>query len=325
MSVIKVIAAAAMLIGATAPAATQDWPTRPVTLVVPFAAGGPMDTVGRILALRMGEILRQQVVVENVGGAGGMTGSARVAKAAPDGYQFLLGNLGTHAASQTFYKNPLYNAVTDFAPVALITEIPFVLIARKDLPAGNLREFIAHARQNHAAMQYGSGGSGSATHLACVLLNAAIGVNVTHVPYRGGGPAMQDLMAGRIDYQCLDTALAIPQIEAKTVKGIAILSRERSPTLPAVASAHEQGLNDFDATNWSGLFLPKGTPANIVRALHAATVAALETTSVQERFRELGATVVVPDRRSPDYLQQFVAGEVEKWAAPIKASGASSN
>ena len=200
-----------------------------------------------------------------------------------------------------------------------------MLVARKDFPAGNLREFIAHARSNQATMQYGSGGGGSATHLACVLLNAAMGVNVTHVPYRGGGPAMQDLIAGRIDYQCLDTALAIPQIEANTIKGIAILTRERSPTLPAVASAHEQGLTDFEASNWSGLFLPKGTPAGIVQALHAATVAALETPSVQERFRELGATVVAPDRRSPEYLQRFVAGEVEKWAAPIKASGASSN
>jgi len=325
MSVIKVIAAAATLIGTTAPAATQDWPTRPVTLVVPFAAGGPMDTVGRILALRMSEILRQQVIVENVGGAGGMTGAARVAKASPDGYQFVLGNLGTHAASQTFYKNPLYNAVTDFAPVALIAEIPFVLVARKDFPAGNLGEFMAHARTNHATMQYGSGGSGSATHLACVLLNAAIGVNVTHVPYRGGGPAMQDLMAGRIDYQCLDTALAIPQIEANTIKAIAILTRERSPTLPAVASAHEQGLNDFEASNWSGLFLPKGTPADIVKALHAATVSVLDTPSVQERFKELGATVVAANRRSSEYLQHFVASEVEKWATPIKASGASIN
>ncbi|MFL6949130.1 MAG: Bug family tripartite tricarboxylate transporter substrate binding protein [Xanthobacteraceae bacterium] len=325
MSVFKLIAAAATLIGATAPAATEDWPTRAVTLVVPFAAGGPMDTVGRILALRMSELLRQQVVVENVGGAGGMTGSARVAKAAPDGYQFLLGNVGTHAGSQTFYKNPLYNAVTDFAPVALIAEIPFVLVTRKDFPAGNLREFTSHARANHATMQYGSGGSGSATHLACVLLNAAIGVNVTHVPYRGGGPAMQDLMAGRIDYQCLDTALAIPQIEANTIKAIAILTRERSPILPAVASAHEQGLNDFEASNWSGLFLPKGAPVDVLQALHAATVGALETPSVQERFKELGATVVAPDRRSPEYLQRFVADEVEKWAVPIKASGASIN
>src|SRR5262245_37640717 len=324
---VRVIAAVAAL-GATTvpaapqPAAPQEWPNRPVNLVVPFAAGGPMDTVGRILALRMGEVLRQQVVVENVGGAGGMTGSARVAKAAPDGSQFVLGNLGTHAASQTIYKAPLYDAANDFAPVALMVEMPFVLVVRKDLPAGNLNEFIAHAKATHATMQYGSGGSGSATHLACVLLNAAIGVNVTHVPYRGGGPAMQDLMAGRIDYQCLDTAIAIPQIEAGTIKAIAIFSRGRSPSLPAVASAHEQGLSGFEATNWSALFLPRGTPAGIVEALHAAAVAALETASVQERLKELGATVVEPARRSPDYLQTFVVGEIGKWAAAIRASGA---
>jgi tripartite-type tricarboxylate transporter receptor subunit TctC len=316
-------AAAAALMAATASAAAQDWPSRPVALVVPFAAGGPMDTIGRVLALRMSELLRQQVVVENVGGAGGMTGSARVAKAAPDGYQFVLGNLGTHAANQTFYKNPLYNAATDFAPVALIAEMPFVLVARKDLPAGNLAEFTAYAQANQAKMQYGSGGSGSATHLACVLLNAALGVNVTHIPYRGGGPAMQDLIAGRIDYQCLDTAIANPQIESGTIKAIAILTRERSPTLPALASAHEQGLTDFAASNWSAFFLPKGTPAAIVQKLHDAAVSTIETPSVQERLNELGATVVAPERRSPDSLQKFVASEVEKWAAAIKASGAS--
>src|SRR5262245_9248192 len=174
-AIIRLIAAVAVVVAATAPAAAQAWPGRPLTLVVPFAAGGPMDTIGRILALRLGEPLRQQVVVENVGGAGGMTGAARVAKAAPDGYQFVLGNLGTHAASQTFYKSPLYNAATDFAPVGLIAEVPFVLVTRKDLPAGNLQEFAAYAGTNQDRMQYGSGGSGSATHLACVLLNSALG------------------------------------------------------------------------------------------------------------------------------------------------------
>jgi tripartite-type tricarboxylate transporter receptor subunit TctC len=323
MPTIRLIAAVAALVAATVPAMPQDWPSRPVSLVVPFAAGGPMDVVGRILALRMSEVLRQQVVVENIGGAGGMTGSARVAKGAPDGYQFLLGNLGTHAASQTFYKNPLYNAAGDFAPVALIAEIPFVLIARKDLPVGNLQEFIAYAKANQTKMQYGSGGSGSATHLACVLLNAAIGVNITHIPYRGGGPAMQDLIAGRIDYQCLDTAIAIPQIESEKIKAIAILARERSPTLPAVASAHEQGLTNFEASNWSALFLPSGTPANIIQTLHAATLVTIETPSVQERLKELGATVVEPARRSPDYLKKFVVSEVEKWAVAIKVSGIS--
>jgi tripartite-type tricarboxylate transporter receptor subunit TctC len=322
MTTLRVIAALAALVATATQAESQDWPSRPVTMVVPFAAGGPMDTFGRILALRMSELLRQTVVVENVGGAGGMTGSARVAKATPDGYQFVLGNVGTHAASQTFYKNPLYNAATDFTPVGLYAEVPFLLVTRKDLPAQTLREFAAHAKANQAQMQYGSGGSGSATHLACVLLNTTLGVNVTHVPYRGGGPAMQDLIAGRIDYLCIDTAIAIPQIESGAIRAIAILSRERSPVLPSLASVHEQGLPDFDATNWSAVFLPKGTPAPIVARLHQALVATMDTPAVRERLRELGSTVAGEDRRSPEYLQSFVAGEVAKWAAPIKASGA---
>ena len=196
----RIIASLLALAAAAAPAHAQDWPTRPVTMVVPFAAGGPADTVGRILAPRLAELLGQQIVIENVGGAGGMTGADRVAKAPPDGYQLVLGNLGTHAANQTFYRNPLYNAASDFAPVMLVAETPLVLLARKDLPADTLPQFAAYAKANRDKMQYGSGGAGSASHLACVLLNAAIGVDVTHVPYRGAAPAMQDLIAGRIDY-----------------------------------------------------------------------------------------------------------------------------
>ena len=305
------------------PALSQDWPTRPMTMVGPFAAGGPADTVGRILAPGLSELLGQQVIIENVGGSGGMTGSSRVAKAAPDGYQFVLGNVGTHAANQTFYKTPLYNAATDFAPVMLIAQTPLVLLARKNLPADNLKEFIAYAKVNQASMQYGSGGAGSASHLACVLLNAAIGINVTHVPYRGAAPAMQDLIAGRIDYQCPDTPIAIPQIQSKMVKAIAILTRDRSPSLPSQASAHEQGLTNFDASNWFASFFPKGTSAAIVDKLHAATLAAINTPAVQTRMREIGADLVASERSSPDYLQKFVEAEIEKWAGPIKASGVS--
>ena len=306
-----------------APALSQDWPNRPVTMVVPFAAGGPADTVGRILAPGLSELLGQQIVIENVGGSGGMTGASRVAKAAPDGYQFVLGNVGTHAANQTFYKTPLYNAATDFAPVMLIAQTPLVLLARKDLPANNLQEFIAYARANQASMQYGSGGAGSASHLACVLLNAAIGINVTHVPYRGAAPAMQDLIAGRIDYQCPDTPIAIPQIHSKMVKVIAILTRERSPSLPAQASAHEQGLTNFDASNWFAAFFPKGTSAAIVDKLHAATLTTIDTPAVKTRMQEIGADLVARERRSPESLQRFVETEIEKWAGPIKASGVS--
>ena len=314
------IALAAILL-CLAPAVAQEWPNRPVTLVVPFAAGGPIDTIGRILSTRLAELLGQQVIVENVGGAGGMTGTARVAKATPDGYQVVLGNVGTHAGNQTLYRHPLYNAATDFAPVILVVELPLVLVARKDLPPDDLPGFLAYAKANQVTMQFGSGGAGSATHLACALLNAAAGIGVTHVPYRGGAPAMQDLIAGRIDYLCVDTPVALPQIESKTVKPIAVLTRGRSPSLPALASAHEQGLADFAATNWAGLFLPKDTPAPIIAKLHDATVAAMETPSVQAQMKKVGADLVAPERRSPAYLQKFVETEIEKWAGPIKASG----
>jgi tripartite-type tricarboxylate transporter receptor subunit TctC len=317
--------AVAVLVSLTcvAPALAQDWPTRPVTMVVPFAAGGPADTVGRILAPGLSELLGQQIIIENVGGSGGMTGAARVAKAAPDGYQFVLGNMGTHAANQTFYKTPLYNSASDFTPVMLVAQTPLVLLARKNLSADNLREFIAYAKANQATMQYGSGGTGSASHLACVLSNSAIGINVTHVPYRGAAPAMQDLIAGRIDYQCPDTPIAIPQIHSKMVKAIAILTRERSPGLPAQATAHEQGLTDFDASNWFGAFFPKGTPAAVVDKLHAAMLTTINTAAVKARMADIGADLVTRERSSPDYLQRFVEAEIQKWAGPIKASGIS--
>jgi len=319
MPSIKIIAAFAVLVGAITPATAQDWPIRPVTMVYPFAAGSAADAMGRIFASRLSELLGQTVVFENVGGAGGMIGSSRVAKAAPDGYQFVLG--GTFMVlNQALYKNPLYNATTDFSPVALIVEQPVVLIARKDFPANDLSEFIAYARANQTKMQYGSGGVGSMPHLACELLNMAIGINTTHVPYRGGGPLMPDLIAGRIDYFCSLTALAIPQIESKTVKAIAIFSKGRLPILPNLASAHEQGLSNFEVNPWYAFFLPKGTPVPIVQKLREAIIATAETPAVQEKLKELGYVLVTPERRSTEYLRKFVQSEVEKWAGVIKAT-----
>ncbi len=203
---------------AAQPGAAQSWPTRAVTMVVPFAPGSASDTVGRIVSIRMSELLGQQVVIENVGGAGGMTGAARVAKAPPDGYQFVLGGLDTFAQGPTLYKKPLYNPVADFVPVALVADQPLVLLIRKDIPANNLREFIAYAKENQSKMQYGSAGVGAGSHLACAQLNAAMGVDTIHVPYRGSGPAMQDLIAGRIDYFCALGAAATPQLASNTMK-----------------------------------------------------------------------------------------------------------
>ncbi len=291
-------------------------------MVIPFAAGGAPDLVGRILAPHLSEFLGSPVIVENVGGGGGMIAAARVAKAPPDGYTFILGSSGTHAVNQTLSKKPLYNAATDFTAVALIADQPVLLIARKDLPATNLQELVAYAKAHQETMQYGSAGPGSATHLACIRFNMAAGIDIPHVPYRGGTPAMADLIAGRIDYQCATTS-ALPHIESGTVKPMAIFAKQRSPMLPQVATAQEQGLGEFEADVWFGIFLPKGAPAEIVRKLHAACIASMDLPAVQQQVRTIATSVVATERRSPQYLQKFVESEIEKWAGPIKASGLS--
>ena len=317
----KNLFAAMVLVILSAAAQAQDWPTRPLTMIIPFAAGGNADAVGRVLANRMGEILGQRVIVENVGGAGGMMGSNRVAQAAPDGYTFVVGTTGTHAQNQTLFKAPLYNVVTDFTPVALIAEVPIMLIVRKDLPVADLREFIQYARANQAKMQYGSAGPGSAVHLGCVVLNAAIGTNVTHVPYRGSGPAMQDLLGGRVDFLCEFVSTAKPYVEAGSLKALAIMAKERSPVLPNVPTAAEQGTPNLEAYTWNAIFLPKNTPPSIVRKLNDAIGQTLDTKSVRDHLDKVGVSVVPPERRTPEYLAQFVRSEIEKWAGPIKAAG----
>ena len=310
--------ALAALLAVPGMAGAQDFPTRPMTMVIPFAAGGPTDLLGRVIAAKMGEILKQNVIVENVGGAGGQTGSKRVAEAKPDGYSFVLGTVGTHAQGQTLYKHPLYNAETDFTPVGLIAEVPIVLIARKDLPANNLKEFVAYATANAAKMTFGSAGAGSAIHLGCVVLNLAMGLTVTHVPYRGAAPALSDLQGGQIDYMCVT---AVPQIEAKLVKPIASLTLTRIPQLPDLPTAREQGFENMESYSWIALFLPKGAPAQLVATLNRATSRAMDAAWVRDRVEAIGGTLVAPERRTPQYLAGFVRTEIDKWAVPIRAAG----
>jgi tripartite-type tricarboxylate transporter receptor subunit TctC len=312
---------AAALFVAQGTASAQKFPERPVTMIIPFAAGGPTDVLGRVVGQRMSEILGQQVVIENVGGAGGQTGSKRVADAKPDGYIFVLGTVGTHAQGQTLYKRPLYNSTTDFTPVALLAEVPIAITARKDLPVNGLKEFIAYAKANKDKMTFGSAGAGSATHLGCVVATMAMGTDITHVPYRGTGPAMQDLQGGRIDFLCEIISTAKPHIDSGAVKAIAIMTKERSPALPNLPTAAEQG-TPMEAYTWNAIFLPKGAPADIVKTLADAASQALDTPAVKERLAGLGAQVVSPDRRTPDYLGKFLKSEIEKWAVPIKQSGA---
>jgi tripartite-type tricarboxylate transporter receptor subunit TctC len=317
------VALAATMLAFSSQANAQKFPDRPMTMIIPFAAGGPTDILGRVVAGRMSELLGQQVVVENVTGAGGMTGSTRVAKAAPDGYQFVLGTVGSAAQGQTLYKHPLYNTVTDFTPVILIAEVPLVLITRKDLPVSNFKEFVAYAKEHQAEMQFGSAGAGSATHLGCVLMNYLIGVKITHVPYRGTGPAMQDLQGGRIDFLCDVMTTAKPPIDGGSVKGLAVFDSKRSSALSNVPTAAEQGAPDLIAYTWNAMFLPKGAPEQIVKTLHDAALAAMHTPAVHDRLTALGAEIVSDDEATPEYLGKFVKSEIAKWAVPIKESGVS--
>jgi len=320
-SVLAVIAVA--LSGRTAGAQAQEWPTRSMTLVVPFAAGGSSDAIARIVADGISNNLRKPVVVENVTGGGGLLGGSRIARATPDGYQFVIGNVGNFAQSQWLYKQPPYNAMTDFAPVALLTGESLVLVARKDFPADNMQQFIAYAKANQDKLHYASSGVGGSNHLACMLLNSAMGVEITHVPYRNVVQGLQDVMAGRVDYDCLSLPLALPQIAAKSVKPIASLSKARASILPDLATADEQGLTGFDVPSWYALFLPAATPRPVVQKLNQATVAALDVPAIQQRLQQVGGDVIAPERRTPEYLAQFLAAEIKRWEAPIKASGIS--
>jgi tripartite-type tricarboxylate transporter receptor subunit TctC len=320
-----VIAAAIVSMALAHGAAAQDWPTRPITLVVPFAAGGGVDVSARIQAQRMGELLGQSIVVENVGAAAGMAGGQRVAKAAPDGYTFLIANTGTHAFNQTLYKKPLYNAATDFQPVGLVSESPRILIARKDLPANTLGEFIAYLKANEKTVQFGSAGVGSGTHLPCVLLNSAIGVNVTHVPYRGEGPALQDLIGGRVDYLCATIQTGAAQAKEDMVKAIAVMAEKRVPIVPDVATTGEQGLPGVEASVWNAFVFPKGTPDAIVRKLNKAMSDTLDDPVIRKRLEELGLEIVPPERRTPEYLAKFLPEEIERWGKLIRQAGISAD
>jgi tripartite-type tricarboxylate transporter receptor subunit TctC len=245
-----------------------------------------------------------------------------VADAPPDGYQMVLGTVGTHAQGQTLYKKPLYNAATDFTPVALIADVPIVLVTRRDLPVKDFREFADYARKNQAKMSYGTGGTGAAPHLACILLNHTIGTKITHIPYRGSAPAIQDLMGGRVDFNCAGITTAKPLIDSDTLKGLAVFSDVRSPVMPDLPTAAEQGAK-VEAYTWNAIFLPKGASDAIVQKLNAAAVEAMKTPAVRDKLTGLGAQVVRDDQMTPDYLAGFVRSETEKWAGPIKASGVS--
>ena len=322
MKLSRMLFAGVLLVAASA-AQADEWPSRPITLIVPFSAGGGVDLSARIQAQRMGELLGQPIVVENVGAAAGMAGSARVAKADPDGYTMLIGNSGTQAYSQALYKTPLYNSLTDFTPVGLATESPRILIARKDFPAANLRDFVAYVKANQSQMQFGSAGVGSGTHLPCVLLNMAMGVSVTHVPYRGEALAQQDLIGGRIDYMCSTIQTGAALAKQGTVKGLAVMAAHRAKVIPDLIATPEEGLPE--ASVWNAFFLPAKAPVAIVQRLNKAMSDALDDPAIHARLEELGLEIVVPERRTPDYLAKFQTEEVARWGKVVHDAGISAD
>jgi len=290
-------------------------------MVVPFAAGGPMDTLARILQPTLGEALGQPIVIENQPGGGGITGSLRVSQASVDSHLFVLASIGTHAISYSMHKKPAYHPANDFQPVAFIADAPLLLLTKKQLPPDDLKEFMAYAKANHAKMTFASGGTGTSSHISCVMLNQLIGADIIHVPYRGGGPAFQDLIAGRIDYICNYVSIAVPAVQAGQVKALAMLARERTPLLPNLPTADEQGLKDFDVSAWNAILLPKSATSAMVARFNKAVSQALDHKALRERLDAIGLIPAAPERRSPDYLRKFIEAETAKWAGPVKASG----
>jgi tripartite-type tricarboxylate transporter receptor subunit TctC len=322
---ISVFAAAVLALAATpfVGALAESYPTRSITMVVPFSAGGPTDVLGRILGERMSRSLGQQIIIENVTGAGGTLGAARVAKAAPDGYTMVMGNLGTHAASVGLYKNLAYDPRISFEPVMLASTTPMVLLAKKDLPVKTLQDVIALARTRQ--LTCGNAGVGSISHLTMLLFDKRARIKVQHVPYRGLSQAMNDLLGGQIDLMFDQVISASPHIASGEVHPIAVTQPTRSAAIPDVPTTVEGGLPELETTAWSALFVPKGTPAAIVSRLNAAMAEAMEDKDVVARMAKLGSDVPPPDARTPEALATLVRSEIDKWVPLIASAEISAN
>ena len=315
-------ALAATLLLAAAPAAAQPFPQRPITIVVPFAAGGPTDVLARVIGDHMSRSLGVPVIIEDATGAGGTIGSNRVAKAAPDGYTLVLGNIGTHAASVGLYPHLAYDPRTSFEPVMIVATTPMVLTVKKDLPVATLADVVALARQRTITM--GSAGTGSSSHLTLLLFQSLAKAKVQHVPYRGLSQAENDLLGGQIETLFDQVISASPHILSGGVKPIVVTAPERAKAIPSVPTAAEAGMPDFITIVWTAMFAPKGTPKAIVDKLNAAVDAAMRDPAIAKRLAELGADLPPPgERRTPGALAKLVAAEVAKWTPLIRAAGVS--
>jgi tripartite-type tricarboxylate transporter receptor subunit TctC len=315
--------AAATLVGLGRDAnAQQPYPTRPITIVVPFTAGGPTDVLARILGQHMSQTLGQQIVVENVTGGGGSLGAARVAKAAPDGYTLVMGNLGSHAASVGLYKNLPYDPRTDFEPVMIVASTPMVLVVRKTLQTDTLKDFIAYAAANPHKLTFGSAGTGSISHLTYLLFTHLTRTEIQHVPYRGLSQSVNDLLSGQIDLMFDQVVSATPHILSGGVKPIVVTAPTRAAAIPKVPSSTEAGLPALQTIAWTALFFPKGTPKPIVERVNAAVDKAMHDETVAKRLAELGADLPAPAERTPQALGNLVRSEIDKWVPLIQAAGA---
>ena len=311
--------ASVFLLGAI-PVEAQEYPQKPITVIVPFAAGGPTDTVARLMGVAMGKSLKTQILVENVGGAGGTIGAARVAKAPPDGYTILLHHIG-HATAPALYRKLPYDVIGDFEPVGLVNEVPMTLVARKDLPPNTLRDLITYVKANRDKVSYANAGLGSASHLCGMLFMTAIDTDLTTVPYKGTGPAMNDLLGGQVDFMCDQSTNTTSQIKAGKIKAYGVTTKVRVPSMPELPTLHEAGLPNFEISVWHAFFAPKGTPKAVVGKLVRALQEALRDAAIKQRFADLGAEGVSESRATPEALRVHQKAEMDRWAPIIKKAG----
>jgi tripartite-type tricarboxylate transporter receptor subunit TctC len=317
---LRLVAGLALVASTCAYAAQPGYPTRTITMIVPFAAGGPTDTVARLVAQSMSKTLGQQVIVENVGGAGGTIGAARVAKSDPDGYTLFLHHIGQSTAP-ALYRKLSYNAIDSFEPIGLITDVPMTFVARKDFPAKDFKELVTYVKAHKSSVTYANAGVGSASHLCGMLFMSALDVDLTTVPYKGTGPAMNDLLGGQVDFMCDQTTNTTSQIKSGKIKAYAVTTKTRVPSLSDIPTTAEAGLPSFEVAVWHGLYAPKGTPKPIIDTVAKSLQVALKDATVKQRFAELGTEPVAENRATPEAHRAFLKAEIDKWSPIIKKAG----
>lgn len=321
----RIMLAVATIASMAGTVAAQGYPNKGITLIVPFAPGGPTDIIARLAGEHMGQTLGQQVLVENVAGAGGTVGVTRVMRSAPDGYTLLMGNLGTQAASVGLYEKLAYDPRKDFEPIMNVAATPMLVAAKKDLAVKDFREFVTYVKANAAKVSYGTGGVGATSHLTCLFLEHVLGVKLAHVPFRGSGPALNALLGGHVDFVCDQTVGIVPAIQTKQVNGLVVATPARLAVVPDVPTSTEQGLPSFQATGWNALFAPKGTPKDILERLNKAGRAAVADAKTKGRLLDLGAELPDDAGRTPEALAALVSSEIDKWVPVIKAAGVKAN